>query len=153
MRRNLELTEQTELLSNNYIGHLGYNLGGTPHVLPITYYFDEGSNSIISYSGEGHKITAMRKNPTVALVVDEIESIHNWKSVLVHGTFEEIQGIDAKHYLHMFSDGVKSILNRTVELKARFISEFSSKIHADGHPVVFRINIDEITGKLRQSQF
>ncbi len=151
MRRNLELKEQAELLSNNYIGRLGYISAASPYVVPITYYYDPGSNTIISYSGEGHKVKAMRKNPAVALEVDEVTSINNWKSVLVHGSFEEFKGIDAKQQLHLFSDGVKSVLNRTKELKARFLSEFSSKIYADGHPVVFRINIDEITGKLRQS--
>ena len=151
MRRNLEQKEQLELLSNKYIGHLAYISAAAPYVVAITFYYDPKSNSIISYSGEGHKIKAMRKNSAVALVVDDIESINNWKSVLVHGSFEEIQGIDAKHHLHQFSDGVKSILNRTVELKARFLREFSSKIHANGHPVVFRIKIDDITGKLRQS--
>lgn len=151
MRRNLELAEQEELLSNNYIGHLSYILTSTPYIVPITYYFDQYSNSILSYSAEGHKIKAMRKNPSVALMVDEITSVNNWKSILVHGSFEEIEGIDAKQQLHLFSDGVKSVLNRTVELKARFISEFSSKIYANGNPVVFRIKIDEITGKLRQS--
>lgn len=151
MRRNLEQKEQLGLLSNNYIGHLAYISASSPYVVPITFYYEPNSNSIISYSGEGHKIKAMRKNPSVALVVDEIETVNNWKSVLVHGTFEEFQGIDAKHHLHQFSDGVKNILNRTVELKARFLSEFSSKIQANGQPIVFRINIDEITGKLRQS--
>ena len=151
MRRNLEQKEQLELLSNNYIGRLAYISAGRPYAVAITFYYEPDSNSIISYSGEGHKIKAMRKNPLVALVVDEVESINNWNSVLVHGTFEEIEGIDAKHHLHQFSEGVKNILNRTVELKARFLSEFSSKIHADGHPIVFRINIDEITGKLRKS--
>lgn len=151
MRRNLDRKEGVELLSNNYIGHLGYISGSYPYVVPITYYYDETTNTITSYSSEGHKIVALRKNPIVSLCVDEITSVADWQSVLVHGTFEELSGIDAKHMLHEFSEGVKSILNRTKGKEAQFISEFSAKIEANKAPVVFRIKIKDITGKLRES--
>ena len=135
MRRNLIGREHIEILSNNYIGYLAYLDVASPYVVPITYHYDSATNSITSYSSEGHKIKAMRKNPAVAISVNEITSVADWQSVMVHGKFEELQGIDAKHMLH----------------EARFISEFSAKIEAEGTPIVFRINIDEITGKLRQS--
>ena len=151
MRRNLIGREHIEILSNNYIGYLAYLDVASPYVVPITYHYDSATNSITSYSSEGHKIKAMRKNPAVAISVNEITSVADWQSVMVHGKFEELQGIDAKHMLHEFSEGVKRILSRTGEKEARFISEFSAKIEAEGTPIVFRINIDEITGKLRQS--
>jgi len=151
MRRNLEQEEQLKLLSNNYIGHLAYISASSPYVVPMTFYYDPSTNSIISYSGEGHKTKAMRKNPSVTFVVDEITSVADWQSVQVHGTFEELQCVDAKHMLHEFSEGVKSILNRTKGKKAQFISEFSAKIEAEKIPVVFRIKINEITGKSRES--
>ena len=151
MRRKLQKKECLSILNNNYIGHLAYISGASPFVLPITYYYDSTTNSITSYSSKGHKVKAMRKNPSVALGVDEIDSVKNWRSVMVHGTFEELEGIDAKHMLHEFSQGVKNLINRTAEKEAHFISEFSSKIYADDNPVVFRININEITGKLRDS--
>lgn len=151
MRRSLNPEELTELLSHNYIGRLGYIAHGSPYVIPITYFYDEETKSIISYSGEGHKIKAMRKNSLVSLEVDEIESIYDWKSVLIHGTYTELERIDAKHALHQFSNGVKDILRRTEKRDAQFISEFSSKIYFDGNPIVFRIKIDEIKGKLRKS--
>lgn len=153
MRRSLNTEEITELLSKNYIGRLGYIANGTPYVIPITYFYDEESKSIVSYSGEGHKIKAMRKNPMVSLEVDQIESIYDWKSVLIHGTYEELERIDAKHVLRQFSDGVKNILKLTEKRDTQFISEFSSKIYFDGNPIVFRIKIDEIRGKLRKSWF
>ena len=147
MRRNLKEKEAIELLSNNYIGHLGYLSGSYPHVVPITYYYDEATHTITSYSSEGHKIDAMRKNPMVSLCVDDIRSVANWESVLVHGTFTELTGIDAKHMLRQFSEGVKSIINRAPEKNAQFISEFSAKIEKEKTPLVFRIKIEEITGK------
>ncbi|WP_281541167.1 pyridoxamine 5'-phosphate oxidase family protein [Maribacter aestuarii] len=151
MRRNLKEKECKELLSNNYIGYLGYISGSYPHVVPITYHYDEATHTITSYSSEGHKIDAMRKNPLVSLCVDEISSVANWESVLVHGTFTELTGIDAKHMLRQFSEGVKNIINRAPEKNAQFISEFSAKIEKEKQPLVFRINIEEITGKKRES--
>ncbi len=150
MRRNLEKKEGIKLLENNYIGQLAYVLGVSPHIVPITYYYDKATHTITCYSSEGHKLKSMRKNTLVALGVNEITSVADWQSVQVHGTFEELEGINAKHMLHEFCEGVKSILKRTKGKEAQFISEFSAKIEAEKIPVVFRIKIDEITGKSRQ---
>ena len=151
MRRNLEATEHIEILSNNYVGNLAYISGASPYIVPMTYYHDSASNTITSYSSDGHKIAAMRKNPAVALIVNEITSVADWQSVQVHGTFEELTGIDAKHMLREFSEGVKNILSRTKGKEAQYISDFSAKIEAEEAPIVFRIKIDEITGKKRAS--
>ena len=146
---NLDDQEIRFILENNYIGHLGYIYLNKPYVVPITYYFDKEENSIICYSGEGHKINAMRKQNAVSLLVEEIESIGNWESVLVHGVFEEHIGSDAKAYLHKFSLGVKNIIMEKEHKKVDFISEFSSKIFNENVPTVFIIKIEGITGKKR----
>ena len=150
MRRNLEEKEGIELLKNNYVGYLAYVLGSTPYIVPITYYYDSDTHTITSYSSIGHKLDAMRKNPSVVLGVNKIDSVSNWQSIQVHGTFEELEGIDANHMLHEFSEGVKSILSRTKGNEPQFISEFSAKIESEAPPVVFRIKIGDIVGKLRE---
>ncbi len=152
MRRNLDQQEGVELLSNNYIGHLGYISKSYPYVVPITYYYDDATHTITSYSSEGHKIAAMRKTPLVSLCVDEITSVADWQSVLVLGRFEELSNIDAKHMLRQFSEGVKAIIERSPEKNARFISDFSARISRDKASLVFRIKIEDITGKKRISQ-
>ncbi len=151
MRRNLDEKESIKLLENNYIGQLAYISGASPYVVPLTYHYDNTTHTITSYSSEGHKLNSIRKNPSVAIGISEITSVANWKSVQVHGTFEELQGIDAKHMLRQFSQGIKDILSRTKGKDAQFISEFSAKIEAEKTPIVFRIKIDEITGKSRES--
>jgi len=151
MRKNLDKEECKRILGNNYIGHLAYIYRKHPFVVPITYYYDESSNAIICYSGEGHKISAMRKNSAVSLEVSEIESVNNWQSVLVEGVFEELEGIDAKAQLHGFSLGVKDLIIQKERRDLHFISEFSSKIYKDDIPIVFKIQIEEITGKKRRS--
>lgn len=146
---NLDDLEIKLILEKNYIGNLGYIYLNRPFVVPITYYFDKENNVIICYSGEGHKMNAMRKNNAVSLLVNDIESIGNWESVLVHGIFEEHFGSDAKSYLHKFSLGVKDVVLEKEHKKLDFISEFSSKIFNENVPSVFIIKIEGITGKKR----
>lgn len=150
MRRNLEEKEAIQILENNYIAHLAYISGSSPYIVPVTYYYDSETHTIISYSSEGHKISAMRKNPVVSICVNEIKTVADWKSVLVHGIYEELKRIDAKHMLHRFSKGIKDIIHRTEEKQAQFISDFSAKIEKQEMPLVFRIQINEIIGKQRQ---
>ncbi|SKB58771.1 pyridoxamine 5'-phosphate oxidase family protein [Maribacter arcticus] len=151
MRKNLEKEEIEGVLMSNYIGHLAFISQARPYMMPITYYYNKVQNAIISYSGEGLKLSAMRKNNAVSLEVDEINSVGNWKSVLAHGTFEEVQGIDAKQQLHQFAEGVKTIITKKEGHRPQSLKEFSARISSDKIPVVFRIKILEITGKQRES--
>ena len=84
------------LLSNNYIGHLAYIYKNRPLVIPITYYYDDSINALLGYSGNGHKINALRIDNGVSLEISEIASVNTWKSVLVQGSFYEFEGSTAK---------------------------------------------------------
>ena len=150
MIKILTKKDSLQLLESNYIGHLAYIYRNRPFIVPVTYFFDSENNLIIGYSSEGHKINAMRKNKEVALEVSEIESVSDWNSVVVHGTFEELEGSDAKAYLHSFSLGVKNLIIKKKQKELDFISQFSSKISNDDMPIVFIIKIDEITGRIRR---
>ena len=101
-----------DLLKNNYIGHLAYVFNDQPYIVPITYYYDDNTNSLIGYSGIGHKIKALRINGSVSLEISEIESVNNWRSVVAYGTYREFSGSTAKISLHKFSDGVKGIIKK-----------------------------------------
>ncbi|GGW41170.1 pyridoxamine 5'-phosphate oxidase family protein [Arenibacter certesii] len=147
----LTISESTGILRNNYNGHLSYISQGKPFVVPITFYFDPSDNSIISYTGEGHKIDAMRKNPSVSMVTEQIQSLVNWKSALIQGEFEELEGSYARQKLHDFFEGVKSIIQRTENKEVNFINEFSSKSYGRGTPIVYKIKIQEITGRKREA--
>lgn len=153
MIKDLTKEECLNILKNNYVGRLGYISKKSPYIIPITYfYYNHASNSIICYSGEGHKIEAMRKNHAVSLEVDEIKSVNSWRSILVHGKFEELHGIDAKHLLHEFTQGVVKIINQEGKVHPHFISEFSNRLHLEKVAVVYRIKILEVTGKKRESK-
>ena len=148
---NLGDREAREVLRRNFIGSLAYLAQGAPHVLPITYFYDEESGFLISYSSEGHKIRAMRENPAVALGVYEMDTGARWKSVMVHGSYLELSQIDAKTYLKRVSGGIRKILAaRGVDGQA-FIQDFSSKARDGQIPLVYCIRIEDWTGKCRHS--
>ena len=92
----------------------------------------------------------MRENPNVSLEVNDIDSVNNWRSVLIHGKFEELGGVDAKYYLHEFCEGVKKLLRRKEDMHVSSVSEFSSKMDSKDTPIVYRIVIDDMTAKFRE---
>lgn len=150
MIRTLDEKESCQILSNNYIGYLAYIYQNRPFIKPITYFYNQKNDVIISYSGNGHKVNAMRKHDQVCLEVAEIDSVNNWKSVLVQGTYTQLFGSDAKSYLHEFSLGVKDLIIKKEGRTLDFLSDFSSKIYNDDDsPVIYTIKVEEITGRMR----
>ncbi|SDS58353.1 hypothetical protein SAMN05216503_3523 [Polaribacter sp. KT25b] len=148
MITNLKEEECSHLLANNYIGQLAYIYKDRPFVVPITYFFNK-NNIIIGYSDEGHKTMAMRKNNKISLQVSNIIDCDNWISVLAHGVYEEVTGSEAKKYLHEFTSGIKDIILRKEDRCLRSVGDFSSKKYTNHPPIIFRVTVDEMTGKRR----
>ena len=149
MYTTLEEKESLFVLKNDYLGHLSYIYQKRPFVVPITYFYDTERNVVICYSAEGHKMNAMRKNKQVALSVVDVDGLTKWKSVMVHGEFEQLFGPDAKAYLHDFSLGIKELVEKKELKELSFISEFSSKLVDENLPMIFIIKVEEVTGKMR----
>lgn len=147
--KDLNKFESSCILKNNYIGYLSYISKGKPYVVPITYYYFEEGDYIISYSGEGHKIDAMRSNDLVSFCVTEIDNVNKWESVMVQGKFQQLQGAYAKQQLHKFVLGVKKMIFKESNKCPDLISDFSSKL-TSGIPIVYTIKVMDITGKSRE---
>ena len=152
MIRVLNKKESTFILSNNYIGYLGYIFNDAPHIAPITYFYDPERNIVIGYSDHGHKIKALRINHNVCLEVACIDAIDHWESAQIKGVYKELFGNEAKSYLHDFSLGIKRLISEKEFRKLSFISEFSSDVSQDETPVIFKIEVEEITGRMRRKQ-
>ncbi len=148
--KNMETSECLKLLGDNYIGRLAYISGRTPHINPITYFHDAEEKCILSYSAPGYKIEAMEKHGWVALQVDDIRSIQQWRSVLVQGRFEQLEGSTAKKHLHRFAEGVQRTIAPKEGEAPKFIKDFSSRLQEREIPIVYRIHITDIVGKFRE---
>jgi len=80
--------ECSELLQRVSIGRLACSLSDQPYVVPVAFSYEP--NCIYLFSTFGKKIEWMRKNPKVCLQVDEIGNRSNWTSVVVTGTYLEL---------------------------------------------------------------
>lgn len=84
--RELDQRDIGSILARNTVGRLAFAREEEIDIIPIQYVFRDGA--IYGRTAMGGKLNAV--NPpgmTVAFEVDEIQSAHNWRSVLAHGTF------------------------------------------------------------------
>lgn len=81
-----------EVLGRQRIGRLGISSADRVFIIPVAYGYDGVHVYIHSHVGRfgGHKVRLMRFRPTVCLEVEEIESPLKWRTVLVHGAYEEL---------------------------------------------------------------
>ncbi|MGI8552500.1 MAG: pyridoxamine 5'-phosphate oxidase family protein, partial [Dehalococcoidia bacterium] len=89
MDDDLDSQAMDQILRRNRYGRLGFTLADEAYVVPVNYGYDGAR--IYGQTVEGTKVEGMRRNPNVALLVDEIEDAARWQSVLIQGTFVELK--------------------------------------------------------------
>src|ERR1700687_318816 len=80
--------ECSELLQRVSLGRLACSLNDQPYVVPVAFSYEP--DCIYIFSTFGKKIEWMRKNPKVCLQADEIGNRSSWASVVVTGTYLEL---------------------------------------------------------------
>lgn len=153
MIQNLETAKCKEALGANYIGRLAYVFDNKPHIVPTTYYYDDKEKAILCFAANGHRLQAMRKEEQVSFQVDEIESMEDWRSIQVHGTFQELHGLEAGKYLKRFAEGVQDTIDLKREERPKFIQHFSTTLQQSEMPVVYRILVTDIIGKIKKEKY
>src|SRR4051812_38068717 len=135
------------VLTENVLGRLGCNNGVNTYVFPVNYLYD--GKSILCQSLAGFKIQVMRQNRRVCFLVDEVVDFDNWKSVMVLGEYQELDDIRERHI------AMKAFVKRMLHIKVTDTALFAQLNKAkrtyknsDGcRPIIYRIAIDEKTGK------
>ncbi|HEY0355242.1 MAG TPA: pyridoxamine 5'-phosphate oxidase family protein, partial [Flavisolibacter sp.] len=130
-----------ELLHNQVVGRIGCHADGETYVVPISYAYD--GQYIYCHTHEGKKASFMRKNPAICFEVEEMNTMANWKSVVVQGIYEEIKG----H--HERNASMQILLNRYLPIMSSITTHLGQ--HWPFHPddtgeidgIVFRILIKE----------
>jgi len=84
----LTRAEAQAVLAQECVGHLGVYDGERVFVYPMNYGYD--GSSLYLQSRRGEKVGTMSAHPEVCLQVDQIATPAHWRSVMVHGVFEEI---------------------------------------------------------------
>ena len=137
----LEMSEAEigEFLRDQVVGRIGCQVDGRTYVVPIIYAWD-GDYAYV-YSIEGQKITMMRQNPVVCFEVDEYLAGGGWRSVIIQGTYEELDSDGSALALRLLAD-------RFAARSSNGSGDGGQRPRGGGRmPVGFRIRALEVTGR------
>jgi nitroimidazol reductase NimA-like FMN-containing flavoprotein (pyridoxamine 5'-phosphate oxidase superfamily) len=129
----LSAVEIDDFLRRQLVGRVGCHLDGRTYVVPVIYVWD--GECVYVQSVEGRKIEMMRRNPSVCFEVDEHSVGHGWRSVIVEGTYEELEGSAAATALTL-------LVRRFAGLRTR-----RSEAPSTRAPVAFRIRPERLSGR------
>ncbi|MBB5396905.1 MULTISPECIES: pyridoxamine 5'-phosphate oxidase family protein [unclassified Mucilaginibacter] len=150
MLGKLNDAEIEHLLKEQVVGRVACQSKGEIYLVPINYVYRDGY--IYGHSGEGKKIRMMRDNPHVCFEIDDIQNVFQWKSVIAKGVYEEITDVDEKQ------QAMQGIIHRIMPLVTKpeghpshGITEKDSDVGTLVELVVYRIRLEEITGRFEKS--
>jgi len=135
-----------EVLRGALYARLGCHADGRTYVVPISFALE--NDHFVGMTTTGMKVEMMRRNPEVCLCVDEIKDLTHWTSVILWGTFEEVEGVEAAKLSGLLIDKYGPIFEEMRSPARRGRNVTPDRL--DGHnapPVVYRIRITERTGR------
>lgn len=143
---NNEQIEQ--VLLANVVGRIGCYADGKVYVVPVTYVYENGV--VIGHTGEGLKVSMLRKNPECCFEIDAMQNMANWQSVIAWGTFEELHNDEA-------AAAMTKLIGRLMPLMASETSQPTHGLEQTHHKdtrlvkaVVYRIRLKEKTGRFEK---
>ncbi len=137
------------VLRSGLIGRIGCWDGNSVYIVPVTYAFD--GTYIYAHSREGLKVKIMRANPQVCFEVDSIETMNNWRCVIVHGKFIELDEMkDQETGLKILKDRLAPFL-LSETMQPRGFDFAPTGVERERRPVVYRIEIDRMTGRYEKN--
>lgn len=136
--RSLGPDECTAILARNSVGRVAYALRDRVDIEPVHYVYDDGW--LYGRTSHGAKLATLQRNPWVAFEVDEIRALFDWSSVVAKGSFHLLDA-DGPPREHPVRERALERL-RTLVPAALDVGD-----PTPWRDVVFRIAIDEVTGR------
>lgn len=136
--RQLKRSEIDAVLARNSVGRLAYLLDGQVDIEPIHFVYADGT--LYGRTAPGTKLSALGHEYWVAVEVDEVEELFEWRSVVVHGGF---------HRIPPDQPGTQEVLwHRAVEALRQLIPEALTPEDPTPHrTVIFRIPVQRASGR------
>lgn len=136
--RELDRRTCERILRRNHVARLAFSFHDRVDIEPIHYVYDEGW--VFGRTSPGSKLLTISHSHWVALEVDEISAMFDWRSVVVHGTFltldPAVPGVEAQAW------------GRAVSLLRELVPETGTASDPVAfRTVMFRIHIDEVAGR------
>jgi len=89
--KELPRDEIERFLDEQCVGRVGCHDEGGTYVVPVIYA--RRDDGLYVMTTEGRKVRVMRNNPSVCFEVDEYDgATGNWRSVIVQGVYQELDG-------------------------------------------------------------
>jgi len=141
----LDKSEIDDLLRTQVFARLGCYANGESYVVPVAYVFDPGRTRLVMQSKPGKKIEMMRQNPQVCFEIDAAASLTEWRSAIVWGHFEELQGATALEALGLLVDRFRPLLDEARQLGQ---SPTPPRLrHELARDIIYCIHIERVTGR------
>jgi nitroimidazol reductase NimA-like FMN-containing flavoprotein (pyridoxamine 5'-phosphate oxidase superfamily) len=99
-----------------------------------------GDEFIFGRTSAGTKLLTLQHHPWVAFEVDEVISPFNWKSVVVHGTFMQLQPTHSSSDLRTYESALRAF-------ESKFPSIFTSDDPFAFRNVIFAVSINDMIGR------
>lgn len=135
----LDRQDIVAILARNRVGRIAFSMRDRVDIEPIHYVYSNGW--LYGRTSPGTKLSTIQRNRWVAFEVDEVASLTDWRSVVVHGAFYELEADDV-------SPTAENTWEHAVELLRRLdpaaLTGDDPVPHRD---VVFRIAVQEATGR------
>ena len=141
-------TQIDTLLISQVVGRLGCHANDHTYVVPVTYAYD--GEYIYGYTQEGKKIEMMRSNPAVCMEVDDIDSRANWRSAIVWGKYEELEGAAEESALLFLKDRLMPLQSSETALPMYELDQVHAAKNTHMIPVVYRIKVERKSGKFEK---
>lgn len=148
MLGELDRDQIESVLRSEVVGRIGCHDAGRAYVVPVTYVYD--GDAIYGHSTEGQKLHMMRANPYVCFEVDQIDDLANWRSVIAWGTFEELVGDDAHRALRLLVDRLMPLMPSATAHPGTDAHNAHADDTTGATPVLYRIALNEKTGRFEQ---
>jgi uncharacterized protein len=134
--RELSPSEIEGFLTSQRIARLGCHADGVTYVVPLIYAYEDGA--VVAVTTEGRKTAMLRENPRVCVEVDsyDADGKGSWRSVIAHGTYEELAG-----------DAIEPALALMRKRFARTAGRPAEPRPLGPNVVVLRIRLDEVSGR------
>ena len=137
------------LLSSQSIGRLACTNGNQPYIVPVTYLYD--GKCIYGQTNDGMKLEILRNNPNVCFEVDLMTDMRNWQSVVVYGSFEELQGEEEDAAREkLFSRVLPLMTGSTLHPYGHKVNNATVDDSTRVKNIMYRIVINKITGRFEK---
>lgn len=139
--RELTRDECDALLARNHVGRVAFTFHDRVDIEPVHYVFADGW--LHGRTAPGGKVAVLRHHPWVAVEVDEVKGLFDWRSVVVHGSvyIPDPEGSPSDREAHAAT---------LAHLRKLVPDTLSPSDPAPTRLLLFRIHVDSVTGRAAQ---